>query len=95
MQIALGAFVPLPPFTFTCLLLQHNTHKQRVPLHMLPLPRVTDDLDRRCLMSVLRQFICPRVLRQECAPLSSSGTYCVPKDGDLESYIQAIRALPR
>jgi hypothetical protein len=58
-------------------------------------PSVTDDLDRRCLMSVLRQFICPRVVCQECAPLSSSGTYCVPKDGDLESHVQAIRALPR
>lgn len=75
--------------------LPHHVLNPLVPLDLLPHPSVTDDLDRRCLMSVLRQFICPRVVRQECAPLSSSGTYCVPKDGDLESYVQAIRVLPR
>lgn len=56
---------------------------------------VTDDLDRRCLMSILRQYLCPRVVRQECAALTASGTYSVPKDGSLESYIDSIRALPR
>jgi dynein heavy chain len=60
------------------------------------LPRsVTDDLDRRCLMSVLRQFISPRVVRQECAALTAGGTYCVPKDGSIQSYLDAIRAMPR
>lgn len=46
-------------------------------------------------MSVLRQFICPRVVQQECAPLTPSGAYCVPKEGGLESYLDSIRALPR
>lgn len=56
---------------------------------------VTDDLDRRCLMSILRQFICSRVVRQECAALTASGTYTIPKDGDVSSYQDSIRALPR
>lgn len=58
---------------------------------------VTDDLDRRCLMSVLRQFICPRVVQQEGAALTPtpSGAYCVPKEGGLESYLESIRGLPR
>lgn len=55
---------------------------------------VTDDLDRRCLMSVLRQFINPRVVQQECAALTASGTYCVPKGGSIESYLDSIRAMP-
>lgn len=45
-------------------------------------------------MSVLRQFITPQVVRQECAPLTSSGTYCVPRDGDIDAYREHIRALP-
>lgn len=56
---------------------------------------MTDDLDRRCLMSVLRQFITPQVVRTERAPLTSSGAYCVPPDGSIESYREHIRALPR
>lgn len=56
---------------------------------------MTDDLDRRCLMSILRQFICPHVVRQEGAALTASAAYCVPKDGGIESYLDSIRALPR
>jgi dynein heavy chain len=57
--------------------------------------RVTDDLDRRCLTSVLRQFLSPRIVRDECAALTQSGTYYVPKDGSMESYREYIKALPR
>ncbi|WIA13579.1 hypothetical protein OEZ85_007146 [Tetradesmus obliquus] len=56
--------------------------------------RVTDDLDRRCLTSVLRQFLSPRIVRDECAALTHSGTYCVPRDGSMESYREYIKALP-
>jgi dynein heavy chain len=55
--------------------------------------RVTDDLDRRCLMSILRQYITPRVLDDEYK-LTPSGTYYVPRDGNLESYREYIRSLP-
>ncbi|KAG1679671.1 hypothetical protein FOA52_006190 [Chlamydomonas sp. UWO 241] len=55
--------------------------------------RVTDDNDRRCLMSVLRKYITPRVLDDEFK-LTHSGTYFVPPDGDLDSYREYVRGLP-
>lgn len=55
--------------------------------------RVTDDLDRRCLMSILRQYVTPRVL-DDAYRLTPSGTYYVPPDGDLDSYREYIRGLP-
>lgn len=57
--------------------------------------RVTDDLDRRCLMSILRQYITPRIASKEHAALTSSGTYYVPKDGAMDSYRDYIKGLPR
>jgi dynein heavy chain len=56
---------------------------------------VTDDLDRRCLTSVLRQFLLPRIVRDECAALTQSGNYYVPKDGSMEWYREYIKGLPR
>lgn len=55
--------------------------------------RVTDDLDRRCLMSILRQYVTPQVL-DDAYRLTPSGTYYVPPDGDLDSYREYIRGLP-
>ena len=55
--------------------------------------RVTDDLDRRCLMSILRQYITPKVLTENYK-LTPSGTYYIPSDGDLESYREYIKTLP-
>ena len=57
--------------------------------------RVTDDLDRRCLTSILRQFVDPRIVTVTQAPLSSDLAYSVPPDGPLESYREFIRGLPR
>ncbi|GFH16498.1 dynein heavy chain 7 [Haematococcus lacustris] len=48
--------------------------------------RVTDDLDRRCLMSILRQYMTPRVLDPSYRITPVSGTYYIPEDGPLESY---------
>eukprot|EP00976_Prorocentrum_cordatum_P091601 1188591-Prorocentrum_minimum.AAC.5 len=45
--------------------------------------RVTDDLDRRCLLSILRQFICPSAL-DDAYKFSSSGIYHAPEEGSLE-----------
>lgn len=55
--------------------------------------RVTDDLDRRCLMSILRQYITPKVLDPEYQ-MTPSGTYVIPSDGPLETYRQYIVNLP-
>jgi len=57
--------------------------------------RVTDDLDRRCLMSILRQYITPGVVHQEQAPLTATGSYIVPQDGGIETYREYIKTLPR
>lgn len=57
--------------------------------------RVTDDLDRRCLMSILRQYITPAVVHQEQAPLTATGSYLVPQDGSIDSYRDYIKTLPR
>jgi len=56
--------------------------------------RVTDDLDRRCLMSILRQYVAPRIVEQQQAPLTASCNYKIPQDGGLEQYREYIRSLP-
>lgn len=45
--------------------------------------RVTDDLDRRCLLSILRQYVLPDVLNDEYK-FSRSGLYHAPAEGKLE-----------
>ena len=47
--------------------------------------RVTDDLDRRCLMSILKKYYLERVLDDEYR-FTPSGTYYAPPEGDLKSY---------
>ena len=44
-------------------------------------------------MSILRQYITPRVLADNYK-LTPSGTYYIPSDGDLDSYREYIRTLP-
>mmetsp|Transcript_40474 Transcript_40474/g.77355 ORF Transcript_40474/g.77355 Transcript_40474/m.77355 type:complete len:681 (+) Transcript_40474:420-2462(+) len=54
--------------------------------------RVTDDLDRRCLLSILRQYLLPDVLNDDYR-FSKSGTYFAPKEGlliDMRSYISQL-----
>ena len=55
--------------------------------------RVTDDLDRRLLMSILAKYYNPEVL-DETYKLTPSGIYRVPEEGDLESYQSYIKSLP-
>jgi len=43
--------------------------------------RVTDELDRRSLMSILGRFYQPNVLASENFSLSASGLYYVPDEG--------------
>ncbi|MEW5314022.1 MAG: hypothetical protein WDW38_005550 [Sanguina aurantia] len=54
--------------------------------------RVTDDLDRRCLMSILRQYVTPKVLQDEYRFTPVSGTYYAPSaDGGLDDFRDYIR----
>jgi len=55
--------------------------------------RITDDQDRRCLMTILSKYYSPEILG-ESYKFSQSGTYFVPAEGPLESYIDYVRSLP-
>ncbi|WZN65643.1 heavy chain of dynein [Chloropicon roscoffensis] len=55
--------------------------------------RVTDDLDRRLLMSILAKYYNPDVL-DDSYKLTPSGVYRVPQEGDLSLYQEYIRGLP-
>ncbi|KAI9224417.1 dynein heavy chain and region D6 of dynein motor-domain-containing protein [Blastocladiella britannica] len=55
--------------------------------------RVTDDRDRRCLMSLLSVFYNPEVVN-DGYQLSSSGVYVVPTGSTHEATLEHIRAFP-
>ncbi|XP_037242845.1 dynein heavy chain 1, axonemal [Falco rusticolus] len=56
--------------------------------------RVTDDWDRRCIMSILEDFYKPEVLIPEFA-YSESGIYKqISTSSDLDGYLQYIKNLP-
>ena len=56
--------------------------------------RVTDDKDRRLLMSLLSKFYTVSIIEDDDYKLSSSGLYYAPKDGPYQTYIDFIRTLP-
>ena len=53
--------------------------------------RVTDDWDRRCLLTILADFYNPEVLQQQRYRFSSSDLYYSPPFGSITSYIQFIK----
>ena len=55
--------------------------------------RVTDDWDRRCLLSILKKFYTTEILN-EGYKFSESGTYYAPKAGPLPAYRAYIDRLP-
>jgi dynein heavy chain len=55
--------------------------------------RVTDDWDRRCLKNILDIFISPQVLISQYK-FSESGTYYVPSQPTLTSYLEYVNSLP-
>lgn len=55
---------------------------------------VTDDWDRRLLMTYIQQYFTEDVLTTPHYRLSSLPTYYVPRDGSLESYRDFIAILP-
>ena len=56
--------------------------------------RVTDDLDRRLIISLLNIFYCPEVIDDDNYRFSSSGEYFAPPKGSYQDYVQYIRSLP-
>ncbi|XP_071960977.1 dynein axonemal heavy chain 3-like [Antedon mediterranea] len=56
--------------------------------------RVTDDQDRRLIMSLLINFYNKNVIDKEKYKFSESGDYYCPQDGQYSSYLEYIRSLP-
>lgn len=52
--------------------------------------RVTDDWDRRLLMTTLADFYCEDIIKTFRYPLSPSGKYFAPPKSSYEDYIQFI-----
>jgi dynein heavy chain len=55
--------------------------------------RVTDDKDRRCIMSILADFYNPAIIKDDYR-FSPSGTYYAPPAGTLENMREYVRSLP-
>lgn len=54
--------------------------------------KVTDDWDRRCLMTILSDFYNPEIVSQAKFKFSPSGVYAAPSKGSFESYVEYIKA---
>jgi len=55
--------------------------------------RVTDTHDRRAISSIVTDYYCPEILKDDYK-YSDSGLYYSPKQTDLAGYIEYIRGLP-
>jgi len=55
--------------------------------------RVTDDLDRRCLLSILKVYCAPEALKDEYR-YSPSGIYYAPADGNIDVYRDYVDSFP-
>ena len=56
--------------------------------------RVTDDLDRRLIMSLLNIFYCPNIIDDDGYKFSNNDTYYAPAKGTYDDYVEYIRSLP-
>jgi len=56
--------------------------------------RVTDDKDRRLLMSVMNRFYLEEVVEVDEFRFSEGGQYYAPVEGPYESYLEYVRSLP-
>ncbi|GFS14673.1 dynein heavy chain 3, axonemal [Elysia marginata] len=56
--------------------------------------RVTDDLDRRLIMSLLNIFYNSKIIDDDNYRFSSSDTYYAPAKGTYDDYVEYIRRLP-
>jgi dynein heavy chain len=55
---------------------------------------VTDDWDRRCLLTTLSDFFNSSVANENKHKLSASGNYVIPPKGSYEDYVEFIKNLP-
>ncbi|XP_041350374.1 dynein heavy chain 12, axonemal-like isoform X3 [Gigantopelta aegis] len=57
--------------------------------------RVTDDWDRRCLLTLLDDFYNPNVITEAKYKFSPSGIYYAPPKSNYEKYVDFIKNLPQ
>ncbi|EDO37961.1 predicted protein [Nematostella vectensis] len=57
--------------------------------------RVTDDNDRRCLMSILADFFNPDIVHDSKYKFSLSGNYYAPPKSTYDEYVEFIQELPQ
>lgn len=55
--------------------------------------RVTDDWDRRCLLTILSDFYTPSIITETKYKFSPSGNYYSPPKGTYESYVEFLKVL--
>ncbi len=55
---------------------------------------MTDDWDRRCLLTTLSDFFNSSVANENKHKLSASGNYVIPPKGSYEDYVEFIKNLP-
>ena len=55
---------------------------------------MTQGSDRRTLKSLLERFYCKEIVQDDNYKFDESGLYFAPPDGDYESYLNYIKALP-
>ncbi|KAM4676017.1 dynein axonemal heavy chain 3-like [Discoglossus pictus] len=56
--------------------------------------RVTDEHDRRLLLSLLDTFLCEAIITEDNYTFSPSGKYFAPMNGTHDSYLEYIKSLP-
>ncbi|KAA3680725.1 dynein heavy chain, axonemal, partial [Paragonimus westermani] len=56
--------------------------------------RVTDERDRRCLTTILRDFLCPTIVTDARYKFSPSGLYFAPHKMEYSEYLEFIKSLP-
>ncbi|KER25823.1 hypothetical protein T265_06797 [Opisthorchis viverrini] len=56
--------------------------------------RVTDERDRRCLMTILCDFLCPAIVSDPRYKFSASGLYFAPNKMEYTDYLEFIKSLP-
>ncbi|KAF5394163.1 hypothetical protein PHET_12136 [Paragonimus heterotremus] len=53
--------------------------------------RVTDERDRRCLITILRDFLCPTIVTDARYKFSPSGLYFAPHKMEYSEYLEFIK----
>ena len=55
--------------------------------------RVTDDWDRRCLLTILADFYIPAIVTDSKYKFSPSGQYYAPPKMEYEEYVEFIKVI--